>query len=267
MDALAASTSSASPDGPWVVILGIAVVLVFVAIVVRGLWRCTRGPRPAARRALAERPTAAEPFAGAEVSRPSDWPDEPSIALADAPEPELTRLDHSTLVPLGRTLDRSKRFRAAEDRVARELDTLAYEFWLVERYVVVGARRIPFLVAGATGVFVISATDGAWTMFDLDVLSDSADDVRSQLIGYDGPVHPVMCLAFDQMTPRTWYGGSAQDGHGGWVLGLDWLKKWMFSLGPQHGLRNGDVRHLREDSGPFWERRSTARLPQTPNLG
>jgi hypothetical protein len=69
------------------------------------------------------------------------------------------------------------------------------------------------------------------------------------------------------MTPRRWHGGTTYDGRGGWVLGLDWLTKWIFSFGPQHGLRNGDVRHLREASGPFWNQRSTARLPQTPNVG
>jgi hypothetical protein len=49
--------------------------------------------------------------------------------------------------------------------------------------------------------------------------------------------------------------------------GSDWLKKWMFSFGPEHGLRNGDVRRLHEAAGPFWDRRSTARLPATRNLG
>ncbi len=172
-----------------------------------------------------------------------------------------------TLAPLARTLDRAKRLRAAEDRVASELKSLPDGFWLVERYVLVGARRIPFLVAGATGVFVICATDGAWTPQDLHVLSDAGADVRRQLPGYDGPVRAAVCMAFDEMAPRAWYGGEEHQGRGGWVMGVDWLKKWMFSFGPEHGLFNGDVRRLHEASGPFWDRRSTARLPKSRNLG
>ena len=265
MHLLAASDPATGTDGPQAAILGIAVGLIFAGIVVRAALQ--RWPRRAASPALPERSTIRQPTNDPAASPPTRRTDAPLIALADAPEPELTRLEPSALSPLGRTLDRSKRFRVAEELVARELDTLPHDFWMVERYVVVGARRIPFLVAGATGVFVLAATDGAWTIHDLDALSDSADDVRSQLRGYHGPAHAVMCLACDEMTPRRWHSGTTPEGRGGWVLGLDWLTKWIFSFGPQHGLRNGDVRHLREASGPFWNKRSTARLPQTPNVG
>jgi hypothetical protein len=191
----------------------------------------------------------------------------PPERIAAVSEPEVARLTSETLAPLGRTLDRARRLGTAEDRVAAELATLPGGFWLVERYVLVGTRRIPFLVAGTTGVFVICATDGAWTLHDLHALSDLADDVQRQLPDYDGPVHAAVCLAFDEMKPRSWFGGQQQHGRGGSVVGLDWLKMWMFSFGPEHGLRNGDVRRLHEAAGPFWDRRSTARLPATRNLG
>jgi hypothetical protein len=262
---LGASDPATGTDGPLAAIVGIAVGLIFAGIVVRALLQ--RWPTHTDSPTLPERSTNRQPPHALPAGQATRPPDPPPIALADVPEPELTRLEPSTLIPLGRTLDRSRRFRAAEDLVARKLHALPHDFWLVERYVVVGARRIPFLVAGGTGVFVIAATDGAWTIHDLDALSDAADDVRSQLLGYHGPVHAVMCLAFDEMTPRNWHGGTTHEGRGGWVLGLDWLTQWMFSFGPQDGLRNGDVRHLREASGPFWDKRSTARLPQTPNLG
>src|SRR3954451_9786493 len=262
---LAASDPATGTDGPLAAILGIAVGLIFAGIVVRAILQ--RWPTRTDSRTLPARSTTRRPTGDPTAGPPTRRADPPLIALADAPEPELTRLQPSTLIPLGRTLDRSKRFRAAEDLVARELNALPDDFWLVERYVVVGARRIPFLVAGGTGVFVIAATDGAWTIDDLHALSDSADDVRSQLRGYHGTVHAVMCLALDEMTPRRWHGGTTYEGRGGWVLGLDWLTQWIFSFGPQDGLRNGDVRHLREASGPFWNMRSTTRLPQTPNVG
>jgi hypothetical protein len=83
----------------------------------------------------------------------------------------------------------------------------------------IGTRRIPVLVAGATGVYVICATDGAWTLHDLHALSDVADDVHGQLPGYDGPVRAAVCLAYDEMNPRSWFGGELQHGQGGWVMG------------------------------------------------
>lgn len=191
----------------------------------------------------------------------------PSSPGPDVPEPELTRPSLSAVEGLGRTLDESRRLQAAEETVASDLAALPDDFWLVERNVQLGVRRIPFLVMGASGIFVICATDGAWTLHDLHVLSELGDHVRRQLPGYDGPVHAAVCLAFDEMKPRAWFGGQGEHGRGGWVLGLDWLRRWMFSFGPEHGLRNGDIRRLDEASGPFWDRRSTARLPVTRNVG
>jgi hypothetical protein len=190
-----------------------------------------------------------------------------SKAIDATPESELTRLRSGTIAPLGRVLERSRRLREAEERVARELSSLPHGLWLVERYVLVGPRRVPFLVAGATGVFVICASDGAWTLHDLDALCRLAREVHQQLPRYDGTVHAAVCLAFDAMTPRTWFGGEEQRGRGGWVLGIDRLQPWIGSFGPEHGLRPGDIRLLEEASGPIWDRRSTARLPLLQNFG
>ena len=99
------------------------------------------------------------------------------------------------------------------------------------------------------------------------MLSELGEHVRRQLPGYDGPVHAAVCMAFDQMKPRAWYGGHDEHGRGGWVLGLDWLHSWMLSFGPDHGFHDGDISRLDEASGPFWDRRSTARLPTTRNIG
>jgi hypothetical protein len=221
----------------------------------------------------ASRPRPPEPAAAPRLRTPGEHarvdagtPTSPS-AMPDVGEPELTRLSRATLERLGRTLDESRRLRVAEERVAEELAALPEGFWLVERDVRLGVRRIPFLVMGATGVFAICPTDGAWTLHDLHVLSELGDGVRRQLPGYDGPVRAAVCLAFDEMKPRAWFGGQGERGRGGWVLGLDWLASWMFSFGPEHGLGNGDVRRLDEASGPFWDRRSTARLPASRNVG
>ena len=183
------------------------------------------------------------------------------IATPGVAESELTRLSRASLERLGSILDESRRLHAAENRVAEELAALPDTSWLVERDVQIGVRRIPFLVIGATGMFAIGPTDGAWNLRDLRVLSELGEHVRRQLPGYDAPVHAAACLAFDQMKPRAWYGGQDEHGRGGWVLGLDWLHSWMLSFGPDHGIHAGEIRRLDEASGPFWDRRSTARLP------
>jgi hypothetical protein len=220
--------------------------------------RTSRPPEPVAapRAGCSDRP------ASADVEHP-----ESPRAVREVPEPELTRLRPASVRRLGRTLDESRRLRAAEACVAGELAALPERFWLVERNVQLGAHRIPFLAIGASGIFVICATDGAWTLHDLHVLSDLGEQLRRQLPGYDGPVHAAVCLAFDEMKPRSWFGGQGERGRGGWVLGQDWLRTWMLSVGPEHGLPSGDIRRLDQASGPFWDRRSTARLSPTRNAG
>lgn len=197
----------------------------------------------------------------------SDLASEPCEPVAEAPEPELARLRPETLAPLARALDKGRRLGAAEARIAGELAALPEGFWLVERNVGVDGRRIPFLVIGATGVFLICASDGSWTLDDLHVMSELGERVGQRLPGYDGKPHGAVCLAFDEMKPRAWFGGEELSGHGGWVLGVNWLQRWIFGFGPEYGLRNGDIRRLDEASGPFWNRRSAARLPAKPNFG
>jgi hypothetical protein len=168
---------------------------------------------------------------------------------------------------LTRTLDDSRRLLVAEARVAAALTELPNSFWLVERNVFVGSGRIPFLAIGATGVFALSPSAGRWTIGDLAEWSDVAAQVRAQLPGYTGPVLGAVCLAFDHLAPRTWYGAGEMQGRGGWLLGVDWLLPWMFSFEPEDGLRRGDVRRLHETSGPSWNRCRTARLPAARHHG
>jgi hypothetical protein len=269
---LATAESIAAGDGALEVVLGLGVVLTFAGVLLRAV--ATRVSRSRVGAAVTARLDAAGmPAAGAPMSTHRqeacqlEAPMPALVELAAICEPEARRLSDECLAPLARTLDSSRRLLAAEERVAAALAELPVSFWLVERNVLVGSRRIPFLALGATGVFALCPSDGAWTIDDLAVMSDVAGHVRQQLPGYAGPVLGAVCLAFDDLRPRTWFGGETQQGRGGWLLGLDWLLPWMFSFGPEHGLRNGDVRCLDEASGPSLNRRSTARLPATRNFG
>ncbi len=166
---------------------------------------------------------------------------------------------------LADVLDRSRRLIVAEERVAREL--AGVDGWVVERYVLVGTQRVPFVLFGPGGVFTLCASDGAWTLYDLEVLSRLGDELRDRLPGYRGRVEAVVCLAFDHAEPRAWYGGAERGGRGGWLLGVDHLLPWLYGWGPEHGLAAEDVSRIAVEAGPHWRRRSTARLPVSGNAG
>lgn len=263
-----ASEPIAGADAPVDVILGLAVLLVFAGVVVRAFARWHPRVR-ASTQADGERPASGSAVGATQLpaSHEADLAFEVCALVDESPEPELARLQPETLAPLARALDKGRRLGAAEARIVGELAALPEGFWLVERNVRVDDRRIPFLVIGATGVFLICASDGAWTLDDLHVMSELGDEMGRRLPGYDGEPHAAVCLAFDAMQPRAWFGGEELRGHGGLVLGVDWLQRWIFGFGPEYGLRNGDIRRLDEASGPFWDRRSTARLPAGPKFG
>ena len=191
--------------------------------------------------------------------------EQPKAAHAD--DAEKPRLAPETIEPFAHTVEYTRRLRAAEARVNAELHALPSDAWFIEQYVLVDAHRVPFVVAGPTGVFVLCATDGGWGPSDLYVLSGLAENVQERLPGYDGRVEVVMCLAFDEMKPRAWYGGEQYKGRGGWVLGIDVLLDWLLGFDTGYGLSRADIHRLQQAAGPIWDRRSTARLPTTPNFG
>jgi hypothetical protein len=213
---LAASEPIPGADTPVDVILGLAVLLVFAGVVVRAFARWhprvragpqANGERPGTGPAMRTPAPAASP-----ESDPASEPREP---VDESPEPELSRPQPETLAPLARILDDGRRLGAAEARIAGELAALPDGFWLVERNVRVDGRRIPFLVIGATGVFLLCASDGAWTLDDLHLMSELGDRMDRWLPGYDGEPQAAVCLAFDEMPPRAWFGGEELRGHVG----------------------------------------------------
>ena len=259
-----AAQSIAGDDSALEVVLGLGVMLTFTGVLLRALTgrvsRSRLGMAVTGRLDAAARPRGAPVL---EQPRESGQPEDPRSALVELAaicQPEARRLSDECLAPLARTLDDGRRLLAAEEHVAAALAELPVSFWLVERNVFVGARRIPFLALGATGVFALCPSPGRWTIKDLAEWSDVAAQVRAQLPGYTGPVLGAVCLAFDDLAPRSWYGAGELEGRGGWVLGLEWLLPWMFSFEPDEGLRRADVRHLNETSGPSLARCGTALL-------
>jgi hypothetical protein len=251
------------------VLLGGGVLLLFAGVVARAcaarFARDRRGPgRPWRAPVGRFGPPRMIDAPAADAETVTGAPDPP---LPQPLEPPAAARTAGGLDPLARLIDRSRRLNAAEDRVAAALAMLPDEAWLVERGVRLDELRISFLAIGPPGLFVICTSDGAWTLRDLHALSEVGERIRRRLAGHGGEPHAVMCLAFDDVPPRAWYGGRELQGRGGWVVGASRLTPWMSALGPADGLLPGEVRRLDERSGPVWERRATARLPAEPKRG
>jgi hypothetical protein len=234
-------------DAGIVALVGASVLVLIAGLALRVLLKTRSSPRPTPGPAHSAPPRASVRIASAR----------PTLAV---PPTALGAIDR-----LADVLDRSRRLIVAEERVARELASAGG--WVVERYVLVGTRRVPFVLLGPGGVFTLCATDGAWTMYDLEVLSRLGDELRDRLPGYRGRVEAVVCLAFDHAEPRAWYGGAERGGRGGWVLGVDQLLSWLGGWEPEHGLGPDDLLRIQAAAGPHWRRRSSARLPVSGNAG
>jgi hypothetical protein len=160
------------------------------------------------------------------------------------------RCSPETLEPLAQSLDTSHRLQVAEARVADTLAALPSEQWLLERYALIAGHRIPFLVLGETGVFVICALTGPAAWDELRLPAQVADQhVLPQLPGYTGAIRVGLCraLAPPGIEPRWW----CRPGEpGAWVMGLDWLIPWIEHFDREHGLSVTDLQRLRELSQP-----------------
>jgi hypothetical protein len=171
--------------------------------------------------------------------------DDMSRAVASSrPAVPGPRYSPETLEPLAQSLDTSHRLTLAEARVAETLAALPSEHWLVERYVLIAGHRIPFLVLGDAGVFVICALTGPPAWDELRLPAQVAEHVVSALPGYTGPMHVGLCrpLAPPGIEPRWW----CRPGEpGAWVIGREWLIPWIEHFEPGHGLTVTDLRHLR----------------------
>jgi hypothetical protein len=174
----------------------------------------------------------------------AEQPADPPPAIPGA------RLSPEQLEPLGQDLDNSRRLAASEARVAPVLDTLPADRWFVERQVLVGTHRVPFLILGETGVFVLWAMSGPLQWRDLSFFDEVARQVEKALPGYGGTVQPGVCrVSAPDIRPRWW----CRPGEpGAWVMGVDWLIRWLEHFGPENGVGVKDLERLRELAGPRW---------------
>ena len=175
--------------------------------------------------------------------------DPSAVGGSGSPAIEGPRCSLETLEPLAEHLDASHALALAESRVAQTLAALPSERWLVERYALIAGHRIPFLALGETGVFTVWALSGPPLWDELPIPAHVATHVERALPGYTGPLRVGICraLAPAGIEPRWW----CRPGEpGAWVMGLDWLIRWIQHFGREHGLSVQDLRRLRELSQP-----------------
>ena len=169
------------------------------------------------------------------------------------------------IAPLARLLDGTRRLNAAEARVERALTSPTPPDWMVERNVILGPQRIPFVLIGPCGLFTLCATDGGWAMSDFEELVEAGEHLRSTLPGYEGPVTAVICFAYDSCEPHSWFGPTLGP-RAGWMVGVDQLWAWLGEL-PSSAISPADVSQLHAAAGPHWARRCARRLPAVRNVG
>ncbi len=161
------------------------------------------------------------------------------------------RVSPETLKPLAQHVDNDRRLAVADARLNDVLASLPRDRWFVERYVLFAGHSVPFLVLGETGVFAVWGAPGPPRWCDLPFYHQISANIKSALPGYAGPVHAGICRAFEpDAIPRWWC--RAGDPGGAWVLGLDWVLRWLWQFGPEHGLGVADIERLRELAGPRW---------------
>jgi hypothetical protein len=161
-------------------------------------------------------------------------------------------------------LDVNRRIASAQVRTLEKLDQLDPHHWHVERDMTFNGHRIPFVVFGPSGIFVMVGSDGAWNFVDVAILNDAARHIVCALSYYPVTARCAIHLPFDADEPRQWTDAL---GNSAWVLGRSWLMRWLHACAG-NGFAPGDIAQLRRRGGPHWERRHARRLVlNTPATG
>ena len=172
------------------------------------------------------------------------------------------RRSPETLEPLADSLRSAQLRTIAEAHVAETLAALPSESWYVGRYVLMDGHRIPFVILGETGAFAVWALTGPPVWDELPFPSEMADRVKGKLPGYPGPVQVGLCRALGhtaRIAPRWW----CRPGQpGAWMMGREWLIRWIEHFGPQHAFAAGDIQRLRA----LANRRRDAPPPRVPDV-
>lgn len=148
------------------------------------------------------------------------------------------------LESLGRLFAWHDRTRVVNDRleaVLRELDGKAWHF---ERGLTIEGSTlpIPFVLLGATGVFLLAGSAGRWDNDDLMSLIAAASTVGANISCYPSRVHSALVIVGEEDEPRQHF---TEDGIGPcWILGETRVREWINGF-DERGLSADDIAVLR----------------------
>ena len=135
----------------------------------------------------------------------------------------------------------------------------------MERYVLVGGYRVPFVVLGECGVFAVFPISVRPQWGDTAYVSKLASYVKLCLPRYPGPVTAGICgVGKPDLQPRYWF--RPDEPGGSWTMGLNWLIRWMQHFGHEHGLGVEDIARFRATAGPNWSRPVKPGPPGVPDF-
>jgi hypothetical protein len=190
------------------------------------------------------------------VSIPVAVPVIPDTAPVALGMEEERLVSDRALIRLCDLVDVNRRIAAAQVNTSDELDRIDGYRWHVEREMIFDGHRIPFVVFGPAGIFVVVGSDGAWKFADVAILNDAAQRIAAALPDHPVTVRAVIHLPFDADEPRHWTDAA---GNSAWVLGRGRLVAWM-SDSTGEGFAAGDIAELIRRGGPRWERPGARRL-------
>ena len=118
------------------------------------------------------------------------------------------------------------------------------------------------MILGETGAFVIWALTGPPVWDELPFPSEMADRVKAKAARIHRPDagRPVpRTRPTAAIEPRWW----CRPGEpGAWMMGREWLIRWIEHFGPQHAFAAGDIQRLRA----LADRRRDAPPPRVPDV-
>lgn len=135
------------------------------------------------------------------------------------------------------------RTRQTNAALEAQLCGLDREVWYVERDLSIAKVRIPFLLLGESGIFLLRASRGYWANRDISELCRAADALGHALPGYPDAVNCGIVMLDEAMDHRQHF---AADGEGPcWLVAGENLIEWLYAF-DHRGLSRADVTFVRE---------------------
>lgn len=166
---------------------------------------------------------------------------EPARPVA-APAEDRHRADRSPVSLLAEHLARSP--ARSDEILSQQLACLDRGAWHAACWGSVSGHAV-FLLLGPTGVFLLRASNGDWTVRQIDLLAEVASRIEREMSGYRDPVRVMIVPIGELQEPRVWFTAS---GASAWVTSSLWLA-WQLEHFEDRGVEARHLVRLREMIG------------------